>query len=189
MIAGGAALRRLKEETAGLHEQAERYVHILDPRATLDDYRRYLAAMWGFHAPLERAFAAHAGLAAAGFDAPGRARCDLAARDLRALGDARDAWPEAPRVPDTGELARAIGAAYVIEGSTLGGRFILANLPPPIAEVRGTATAFLAGYGRDTGARWRAYGALVEASLPPAEVDTAIAAAQATFEDLIAWLR
>ena len=189
MSLGRPLLRRLKSETAALHELAEEHVRILDQDAAPEDYHRYLVAMHGYHAPLEERFAAHAGLAAAGFEAPLRKKRHLIERDLAGLGDLRTAWPACPRLPDIGPLARAVGTAYVIEGSTLGGRFILAKLPPALAPLRGRATAFLEGYGAATGDRWRAFGELVGRAVgSPAEEDAAVDAACETFARLIDWL-
>ena len=182
-------LRELKHGTADLHEEAECYVRILDEDATLDDYARYLRAMHAFHAPIEAVFATHADLCEAGFD-PGL-RCVKAQwmrDDLRALGDRFVAQPCA-ELPNASTLARAIGIAYVLEGSTLGGRFILSKLPPAIAAVRGIATRFLDGYGKDTGVLWRAFGDLACREITtPIEEASAVHAARETFSHLISWL-
>ena len=181
MTGGRALLRELKAATADLHAEAECYVRILDATALPEDYARYLRAMHGFHAPLERAFAEHAGLTAVHFDAAARRKSHLARRDLAALGDTART-PECPGVPELAarmDLPTALGVAYVLEGSTLGGRFVLARLPPVLAALRGRATAFLDGYGDQTGLRWLAFGALVEghgAADPAALVDYDVAA-------------
>lgn len=189
MMLGRSSLRRLKVETASLHARAEQYVRILDEDATPADYHRYLVAMHGYHAPLERGLGAHPGLAAAGFEAPGRRKRALIERDLASLGDPRSSWPECPQLPELGSLARATGAAYVLEGSTLGGRYILAKLPPALAALRGRATAFLEGYGDETGARWRAFGEVVARAIgSPADEDEAVLGACETFARLIDWL-
>lgn len=182
-------LRELKEGTADLHEEAERYVRILDDDATVADYVRYLRAMYGFHAPLETLLAHDADLGATTFDAG--TRCQKAAwmlGDLHALGvtDAPDVCTDLPRA---GNLARALGVAYVLEGSTLGGRFILAKLPPALAALRGTATRYLDGYGAETGHCWRAFGDLVtRAVATPLDEAAAVHAARETFAFLTAWL-
>jgi heme oxygenase len=186
---GRSTLRRLKRETAVLHARAEQHVRILDEDATPADYHRYLVALHGYHAPVEDRLAAHPGLAAAGFDAPSRRKRALLERDLASLGDPRASWPACPRLPELGALARAVGAAYVLEGSTLGGRYILAKLPPPLAALRGRATAFLEGYGAETGARWRAFGdVVVRAIASRADEDDAVAGACEAFTCLIDWL-
>jgi heme oxygenase (biliverdin-IX-beta and delta-forming) len=57
--------------------------------------------------------------------------------------------------PSIGTKARALGAMYVLEGSTLGGKTILKTL-----SRHGVSTDrlhFLDPYGKDTGALWRAF--------------------------------
>ena len=164
-------------------------MRILDADATLTDYRRYLAAMFGFHAPIEAVFAVHDGLRAAGFEAARRRKSPLLVDDLQALGDDPRVLPPCAALPGTTTLPRALGVAYVIEGSTLGGRYILAKLPPSLVHLRDRATAFLAGYGLETGARWRAFAAIVTRVLvTPADEREAVAGARDTFGRLIDWL-
>jgi heme oxygenase (biliverdin-IX-beta and delta-forming) len=173
------AVRRLKQATLDLHEAAERHVRILDDDATVATYVRFLDRMFGVHAATEAAFADHAELAAAGFDAASRCKSPLICADLAELG----AVPSTSRciVPELGGLARGLGAAYVIEGSTLGGAFVRSRLRIP-----NVPTAFLAGYGAQTGPMWKRFIAICEASR--VELDDAIAAARAMFEALIDWL-
>ncbi|HWO21551.1 MAG TPA: biliverdin-producing heme oxygenase [Kofleriaceae bacterium] len=187
---GRSSLRRLKSETAALHARAEQYVRILDADATAADYHRYLVAMHGYHAPLERGLAAHEGLAAAGFEAPLRQKRALLEQDLAQLSAGRGQCAhDCPRLPALGSLARATGVAYVLEGSTLGGRYVLAKLPPALAALRGRATAFLEGYGDATGARWRAFGDVVARAIgSPADEDEAAEGACEAFARLIDWL-
>lgn len=188
----GPALAHLREETAALHQQAERHVRILDPDATDTTYARYLARMYGFHVPMEDLFARDRVLTAAGFDPLGRRKRALLARDLDALGVDARALPlcaALPSIVTAGDAPGAIGAAYVIEGSTLGGAFILARMRARLGHLIGRATAFLDGYGPETGARWKAFVALAERLLVEREARAAAAAsARATFAALIAWL-
>ena len=59
--------------------------------------------------------------------------------------------------PEIPSKAFALGMAYVIEGSTLGGRVILKHLSSRINVTERQGAAFFAGYGRETGARWRQF--------------------------------
>lgn len=190
MIPGRQPLRALKDGTADLHQRAETYVRILDRDATVDDYARYLVAMHGFHAPLEAAFARDPALEAAGFAAATRRRAHLIHRDLSALAtpSASDTRPCCAALPVRYSLAHQIGIAYVIEGSTLGGKFILSRLPPALAGLRGTATAFLEGYGSATAAQWRAFASVVERALTADDEVAAVEGARAAFACLIDWL-
>ncbi len=186
--AANTALQHLKARTADLHLAAERHVRILDPDATDTTYATYLTKMFGFHAPLELAFARHGGLEAAGFAASQRQKRGWIAHDLATLG-VEAAPPLCPALPDLGDVLRAVGVAYVIEGSTLGGRFILSRMRARFSHLIGRATRFLEGYREDTGARWRQFAAIAERVLYD---DHALAAATAgareTFELLTAWL-
>lgn len=158
MPPGRSLLRALKDGTAALHRRAEAYVRILDRDATVEDYARYLRAMHGFHAPIEAALAGCAALEAAGFAAALRRKAPLLAKDLQRVDPCGSAPACCSALPASDSVARRIGIAYVIEGSTLGGKYILAHLPQALAPLRGTATAFLEGYGADTGDRWRGFG-------------------------------
>ncbi|NVB78208.1 MAG: biliverdin-producing heme oxygenase [Kofleriaceae bacterium] len=178
----------MKDDTADLHALAEQYVRILDADARISDYARYLRAMLGYHLPIEETFAANDDLAQLGFAAQRRRKSHLLERDLETLGEERP-FARCTAMPALPSMGHCIGAAYVIEGSTLGGRYILSRLPAVLAAVRGSATAFLEGYGAETGARWRAFGAIVERALADRDAeDAAVAGARATFSTLIDWL-
>lgn len=183
MLAG--PLKRFKDDTRELHVLAEQHVRILDADATVVDYRDYLRAMYGFHAPIEEIFASDTILDGHGFSAHARRKAPLLLRDLRALGIvAPPAW--CTDLPDASTLARRLGIAYVLEGSTLGGRYVLSKLPSGLANV---PTAFLAGYGNATGPSWKRFAAIAERLLVTRGAeDDAVVAAQETFEKLIDWL-
>lgn len=182
-------LQILKERTSDLHLEAERHVRILDPDATEATYARYLTKMYGFHAPLEAAFARHAVLEASGFRAAQRTKRAWLEHDLAALGIDASPPPLCTDVPVLGNLRRAIGVAYVIEGSTLGGRFILTKMKPRFGHLIGRATRFLEGYRDDTGARWKQFGVIANTVLYDEDaVASAIAGARETFQRLTVWL-
>lgn len=178
-------LRHLKHNTGDLHAAAEEHVRILDPDVTVAAYRRYLERMYGFHGAIERIFGGRDDLRERGFDPDGRRKLPWLAADLSALGADPASLPLADVVIPS--FAAAIGAAYVLEGSTLGGRYILAHLGGELRPWIGVATRFLEGYRDETGARWRAFAATAEA-LPPDDVAEATDAARATFAALIEWL-
>lgn len=181
-------LQRLKDQTADLHLEAERHVRILDADATDATYARYLTKMFGFHAPLELAFARHAGLEAAGFAAKQRVKRGWIEHDLAALG-VSGSPPLCTELPDLGDVTRAIGIAYVMEGSMLGGRFILAKMRGRFEHLIGRATRFLEGYRDQTGARWKQFGAIADRMLyDDAATDRAITGARDTFRCLTIWL-
>ncbi len=179
----GPVAKRLKEATADLHREAERHVRILDDDASEATYIRFLDRMFGFHAAVEDRFAQHPGLVDAGFDPARRRKQGWLAEDLHSLGAPVDR-PRCTSLPPLAGVADALGAAYVVEGSTLGGPFILTKL-----RFEPRAVRFLTGYGAETGSMWRAFGALIETQLAqPEALDAAVRGARATFASLIEWL-
>lgn len=182
-------LRTLKERTADLHAEAERHVRILDADADEATYRRFLARMYGFHARIERAFADHAGLAAAGFDPVARTKRRWLVADLGALAVDASTLPTCSELPVLADLPRALGAAYVVEGSTLGGRFILSRMRAQLGHLSGTATRFLEGYRDETGPMWRRFDELATRALvDDVDVHAAVEGAREVFSALIDWL-
>ncbi len=176
--------RRLKDATADHHARAERHVRILDPDATVATYRRFLERMYGFHHAVELVFAEHPGLAEAGFEAHLRRKGPWIAEDLGADVADLPLYPAARLGCE--DVARAIGVAYVLEGSTLGGRFILARMGP---ELRRAGTRYLDGYRAETGPRWKRFCAVADAVVgDEPSVSRAIAGARDTFGELVGWL-
>lgn len=53
-------------------------------------------------------------------------------------------------------LAYALGYAYVIEGSTLGGRVILKHIAPTL-NLQDKGVKFFSGYGAETGRFWKSF--------------------------------
>ncbi|MGE0546098.1 MAG: biliverdin-producing heme oxygenase [Kofleriaceae bacterium] len=182
-------LRRLRHETLEAHREAERHVRILDHDATEQTYARYLSRMFGFHAPLEDLFACRDDLIEIGFDPLARRKQDLIRVDLARLGRAQSPVSLCLTLPDVSGLPRALGVAYVLEGSTLGGPFILSRMRPRFEHLFGSATTFLEGYGAATGVMWRRFGGLLEHHVIDERACTiAIAAARETFATLTEWL-
>jgi heme oxygenase len=83
--------------------------------------------------------------------------------------------------PQPATTAEALGMLYVLEGSTLGGRFILKSLAKGGADT--SALKFLDPYGEETGRKWRAFLAVIERETAgdPILVDEACTGAVAAF--------
>src|SRR5215212_1725443 len=136
----GAVLTRLRRETADAHARVE---DRLFPAALASptSYARMLRAMLGLHAPLERQFTTIDGFAALGVDLESRRKAHRIRADLDALASvtAADGVPA-----DVGvrldSLSAALGAFYVLEGSTLGGRVLQGEVTARLGAV---PTSFL----------------------------------------------
>jgi heme oxygenase len=76
-------------------------------------------------------------------------------------------WNGKGSSPDIHTRAEALGAFYVLEGSSLGGRVILKELKSRGASL--TGLGFLDPYGPDTGQRWRSFLVILERELNSCE--------------------
>ncbi|SAK95292.1 Heme oxygenase [Caballeronia fortuita] len=186
-------LSRLKNETAACHTRLENALDLMRDDLRRDDYIALLERFHGYVAPWEHAVAACMPASLAGFfDA--RRKAPLLADDLAALtGDARRA-ASLPRaavdedLPRMRSIADAFGSMYVMEGSTLGGRFIAPHVAARLALAPGEGNTYFDGYGPRTGSMWNAFRETAVASVPEAGYDDAVRSAIATFDSLHAWL-
>ncbi|SDB69618.1 biliverdin-producing heme oxygenase [Belnapia rosea] len=147
----------LRDATADIHARLHAvpaFQALADGRLDEAGYVALLRRMLGFHMAIEASLAVAPPLAAYGVDLAERRRTGLLQADLRHF-QAPEAAPPAP-VPLLATAARALGALYVTEGSTLGGRQLAHGLdhllPPGTMEGR----AFLLGHGARHGAMWLA---------------------------------
>lgn len=106
---------------------------------------------------------------------------------LRAMGEvARPLAFEGFGKTATKSEAHALGHMYVMEGSTLGGRMILQHVKKVLALDENTAgVSFFAGYGAETGARWKIFmAAMAERATNAAIADDIISGATDAFEQI-----
>jgi heme oxygenase len=81
---------------------------------------------------------------------------------------------------DPGSQASFLGCLYVMEGSTLGGRYLARHVESALHLAPGQGNAYFQGHGDQTGAMWRQVTAQLEA-VPEEQSDRVIAAAKRTF--------
>ena len=148
--------RRLRRETAGLHQHLEAQLAVLDPQLSIHRYRNVLRAFYGFYPPVEAGLAQ---LAAAGppLGFPLRARAALLESDLLALGASRPELAELPRCADLPRLLcreDLAGCLYVLEGACLGGQVIAPMLQRRLGLAKGSGASFFVGDAEATAARW-----------------------------------
>lgn len=102
--------------------------------------------------------------------------------DLAALGEKDDVAP-APDLPVIDTVAAAYGAAYVLQGSMLGGAIIARTLQPN-SQIPGDSFTYLQPPGVSIGPVWRAFTIRLDAfgrGATAADHQAAIDAAQRTF--------
>ncbi len=181
-------LAQLRAATAEAHQRLEDRLDLLRAPVSARRIAGAIEGFWGFHSVWEPAMDAQPVLAPLW---SGRARRAAIRADLMALG--RDAATIAalPRCEPAAALAntpwRALGALYVLEGSTLGGQVIARALAgQPWLPPGGLRT--FNPYGAETGARWRAFRAGAEALAPAHTHAAVIDGALDAFALLADWL-
>lgn len=181
---------RLRSETRDLHASAESDLAYLDETLERVRYLPLLERWYGFLVVLEpRLDAWHARERL--LDWPLRRKLHLLETDLRVLGAGPGTWRELPRCPDVPSIegsSQALGALYVVEGATLGGRVVTQRLRRTRLPVE--ALHFFSCYGDDLGRRWHRWRVVTTAWAgdDPARADAVVATARETFQVLTRWL-
>lgn len=185
----GFALTALRAATSRVHANLEAGLPIAQPGAGRAEYAAHVAAMHGWLAPFEASLWEDEWPRE--IDAAQRARKrEWLEADIEVAR--ADGFLDAPLecavvTPSFDTLAQRIGWAYVVEGSTLGGRVLLARLRETL---RPWPMRFLVAYGNEGSRRWRDFLSVVERQLwRPADAQEAAHAAAHAFESLDAWFR
>lgn len=183
-----SVLARLTVETMALREQVD--AALFGPLAlpTVAGYRRLLCQLYGFHAPLEIALTATAGVDA-GF-LHGRLKAPLLATDLLALGLGPGDYPVLARrheVPTFRATADAFGWLYATERLTLRLPGLCSRLAERLPVVLAVGSAYITCYDDRTDEHWRELGAMLdEVAWSRANADRLVAAARAGLQSLLA---
>jgi heme oxygenase len=171
----------LKLATAAAHSSLE---CVLAKRGYFDgreEYIQYLQRFLAFQDEAERVLDRPLTIEAVP-DWHFRRRAHLARTDLETLGAPERDFPlSSGRLPHVTTVEDVLGIAYVLEGSTLGGAYLLKQLAPlGITATKGGS--YLASYGSDRGKMWQRFLFTLEgAHLRGARAESIAAAAIATF--------
>lgn len=148
-------LTDIKTQTSDSHKKLESLpvsASILSPDMKIEDYVHYLNLMHDVHKNTEELV--YPLLSEIIPDLEQRKKKHLIEEDLLFLNSNKTA---AFKVFDKTEMSVpfALGVFYVIEGSSLGGRFILKNIVtnPQLADDKGVS--YFKGYGDKTGSYWK----------------------------------
>jgi heme oxygenase len=150
---------RLKEITSQSHKNLESLpvsVSIVSPSVTKEEYTHYLSLMHDVVKDAEENIFPQLEGVINGVSE--RNKTHLLENDLAALGyPKKDFKKPLSVVKDKFSDAFALGVMYVIEGSTLGGRFILKNINEALGYSAEDGAQYFAGYGNATGSHWKSF--------------------------------
>ncbi|MBN2895666.1 MAG: biliverdin-producing heme oxygenase [Campylobacterales bacterium] len=151
---------RLKTMTAPFHDALES-TRLAQAMASggvgRSDYARYLTQLYVVHSVIEPRVRQWAQWADYGIDIERRARLELLRLDLAALGVAEPSTPMQRVWDERWGFPEAVGVMYVLEGSTMGGRFLAQRLLSIVGNDGLPAMRYFSAYGDQTMRMWGEY--------------------------------
>lgn len=188
VIFGSMLSELLKEKTLSSHRELEKQVvQKIKNIHSVADYIDLLHIFHVYFGSLENKIAPflHADFMP---DIHGRRHARRLADDIAALGGApnmRTDWVTVPRICCWQE---ALGALYVMEGSTLGGKFIVQLVSKQANLTEGFS--FFSAYGERTAERWVQFqDAINSRVVEPSDIDRTVTAAGETFGYFSAFIK
>lgn len=179
----------LRESTQTQHralDQQPRLRRLLDQGITIDQYATVLVMLLDWYRVFEPALIAALGKFAPD-DMQERLKTPLLLHDLAELGIRHNSGSECQALPSLGSPEAALGAAYVVEGATLGGAIICKHLRERLRPL--TPLKFYSAYGDARGAMWQRFLAHLETKVLGEEMRArAVTAACETFGSLDRWV-
>lgn len=153
----------LRDSTYPEHQASEKKMLVaLKGIKTKEDYVRVLNMLYGFYAPLEKRIRRF--LTTDVFpDMDKRSRSEFLLWDILESGVPVPRPDYCTELPVITSFASALGALYVLEGSTLGGR-IIAGMISRLLDSPDNLT-FFNGYGAETGMMWKNFKQFLNRSL------------------------
>ena len=150
-------LTDLKAHTADSHKNLESLpvsASILSPNMRIEDYCHYLSLMHDVHKSTEEVvFPLLTGIIT---DLEERKKVSLIEQDLLSLKFSKTISTTIFQAADL-TIPFALGILYVIEGSTLGGRFILKNVSSNPQLSGNEGVSYFSGYRDKTGSYWKSF--------------------------------
>lgn len=172
-------ITRLREATANSHKKLEQKLFpFIQNIETIEEYAVLLNRFYRFVKPVQDKIHQYINPAIVP-DLPLRRNAALLLEDLKALGTATTETT-ATALPAINDHFSAMGALYVLEGSTLGGKIIAKTLAEKLGN--DVSLLFFRGYGAETGSMWKKFTHYLEHPTHLQQPDVVLRAATETFE-------
>ncbi|MES2372397.1 MAG: biliverdin-producing heme oxygenase [Bacteroidota bacterium] len=154
-------LDRLLERTADWHTRLGQNmlsVNLLSPNVTVDDYKKYLSALYSFVSGFEQYI--HPELRSFVPDLDKRKKTQIIKEDLVKLGEnisELEKMPESYFRSMYSDPYAALGALYVLESLTLGGELIQEHLQDMLKDPWIGKLKYFVAHGKDAESLWQAF--------------------------------
>jgi heme oxygenase len=116
-----------------------------------------------------------------------RRKTSALAGDLVSLEAKQPLLATEQQLPEIHNHLQALGALYVIEGSTLGGKIISKMINQQLGLTDGLGLSFFDGYGNDTELMWQRFRQSIDQQVKPADEQIIIQSANDTFLKFSNW--
>lgn len=176
----------LKEHTYPEHQSSEKKMILaLKKIESKVDYVYLLNWMYGFYAPLEALIQKRLTPDLLP-DIDRRSRAEYLLWDIRDAGLPKPEFDICRELPAIDSAEQAIGALYVLEGSTLGGRIIAGMIHRQLGPA--TPTGYFNGYGEENSHMWQAYKEFLDQPRTAEQTSAILEGAKATFITFKNWI-
>ena len=184
-------LNNLRQTTANSHKQLEENFYskaILEPSVTLSGYQTYIGKLYGMVQACERDIFPE--IAPVLSDADERYKAGFIVADLSNTGISLQEIEKLPVYKFTfSGIAQAMGIMYVLEGSTLGGKFLYKHINKTLGLDVANGVSYFWGYGLETGPKWNIFiTSLADYAVEKNCGDEIISSAVQTFSTIDHWL-
>lgn len=178
---------KLKEATKTNHQLLEKkLITNIKSIRTKQDYTALIALFYGFFGGMEKQINKEIDTTQLQ-DYAERRKATALANDLDQLGAVKPTLASDKEIPQISNHLQALGAFYVMEGSTLGGKIISKMIRQQIGEPDMEGLSFFNGYGEKTDAMWQTFKDVIDQPLLPAEQEVVVKAADETFFQFSQW--
>lgn len=151
-------LNNLRSKTSESHKKLELLPisrSVIDPKITVEQYALYLSLMFDIVQNLENAI--YPILNDVILDLEERKKVKQILNDLEVTGISKKTTISPFKESSDITIPFAMGMMYVVEGSTLGGRFILKNIEDSLKYNEKNGASYFFGYGNKSGSLWKKY--------------------------------
>lgn len=180
---------KLKETTKTAHQSVETMlIGNIKTIATKQQYAALLSAFYSYFAAMENAMNGQVDLSLLP-DYYQRRKAHSLADDLKQLGAKLPVLATKTDIPTINNHLQALGALYVTEGSTLGGKIIAKMIGRQLSLTDMSGLSFFNSYGEQTYRMWQTFTNAINQPLLPQEEAIVIQSANATFLQLGQWFQ
>lgn len=180
---------QLKEHTKSQHQILEKkIIPLIKAIKTTNDYSRLLMLFYTYFGAVELLVDNTLDINYMP-DYPQRRKTTLLHDDLNAMNITLQPFATGAHLPSIENHLQAIGAMYVMEGSTLGGLHISKMISQQLQQQNTNAFVFFNGYKDQTQQMWQLFKTAIDSMLlKPEEEEVIINASNNTFERFSNWV-